>query len=137
MGAPDSSIRSAFVTRLQSLTGIPQIAWENTAFTPELGTPYLRPFLLTGEPFQAEIGVDGANRHLGIYQISLYYPALLGVLTLNTMRDSILNHFKRGTVLEYNAFSITIQKAYGGPMMQEQDWVHVPITIQYYLLASN
>jgi hypothetical protein len=138
MGAPDSSIRSAFVTKLQTFSPLPSVAWENMPFTPVIGTPYIRPFLLTGEPFQAEIGTAGANRHTGLYQISLYYPAGKGVLALGTLRDALIDHFKRGTTLTYSSLTIIIQKAYSGPIMQQEtDWIHQPITIQYQLLAPN
>jgi hypothetical protein len=137
MGSPNAAVRAAFVTKLQTLASLPSVAWENVAFSPVTGVPYLRPFLLPGEPFQAELGTAGCNRHTGIYQISVYSPAGAGVLSLNTLVASIVDHFKRGTTLTYSTTTLTIQKAYPGPMMQETDWVHVPITIQYSLLASN
>ena len=99
--------------------------------------PYLAPNLITGQPVQAELGTTGRNRHVGIYQISIFVPAGTGVLTINTLRDGIIDHFKRGTVLVYGSTSLTIQKAYAGPMIQETDWVHLPITVQYQLLAPN
>lgn len=137
MSAPYSAIHSAFVTKLQAFTGLPSVAWENVPFTPATGTPYLKPALLPGEPTQAEIGTSGANRHTGIYQISIYYPTGLGVSGLNTLRDGLINHFKRGTVLTYSGISVTIQKAFPGPVLQETNWQHLPITMQFRCDASN
>lgn len=139
MGAPDSIIRAAFVARLQTFPSLPSVAWENMPFTPALGVPYLKQFLLTGEPSQAEIGTAGANRHVGVYQISIYYPANTGTLGAGTLRDALIDHFKRGTALVRSGVNITIQKAYSSPDPggQETDWVHVPITIRYSALASN
>jgi len=137
MGAPDSTIRAAFVARLNTFPSLPSVAWENVPFTPVNGVPYIKPFLLPGEPSQAEMGTLGANRHVGVYQISIYYPASTGTLGLGTLRDALIDHFRRGTPLVRSGVNISIQRAYAGPMMQETDWVFVPITIQYFALASN
>lgn len=137
MSAPYSAIRSAFVTKLQAFPSLPSVAWENVPFTPTAGAPYLKPALLPGEPQQAEIGTNGANRHTGIYQISIFYPAGLGVPGLNTLRDGLINHFKRGTVLTYSGISVTIQKAFPGPVLQETGWQHLPITIQFRCDSAN
>lgn len=137
MSAPYSAMRSAFVTKLQDFVGLPSVAWENVPFTPTTGQPYIAPALLPGEPFQCEIGTSGANRHTGIYQISIYYPAGLGVLGFNTLRDGLCDHFKRGTVLTYGGTSVTIQKAFPGPVLQETDWQHAPITIQFRCDSAN
>lgn len=137
MSAPDSNIRAAFVTRLQAFPALPPVAWENIAYTPVTGTTYLRPYLLPAEPFQAEIGSNGQNRHTGIYQINIFAPAGCGTATVNTLRDALINHFKRGTVLTYSGISVTCEKAFAGPMPTETDWVRIPITVRYRAYASN
>ncbi|MDA3832280.1 MAG: phage tail terminator-like protein [Spirochaetales bacterium] len=137
MSAPFADIRAAFTTKLMALSPLPSIAWENVAFTPVIGTSYLQPFLLPGEPYQAEIGEAGQNRHTGIYQVSIYAPTGSGVGDINTLAGTICDHFKRGTVLTYSTTTLTIKKAFLGPMMTDTDWLHLPVTIQYHLLAAN
>lgn len=138
MSDPNAIIRSSFVARLNAMSGLPSVAWENVPFTPTIGTPYIKPFLLPGEPFQCEIGTEGANRHPGVYQISVFAPAGKSVSQIDTLVSSLCTHFKRGTKLSYYAgCTITILKAYPSPMMTETDWVHVPITIQYRVDAAN
>jgi hypothetical protein len=137
MSAPFSDIRAAFSAKLLTLSPLPSIAWENVSFTPVIGTPYLQPFLLPGEPYQAEQGEAGQNRHAGVYQVSIYAPSGAGVGVINALADAVCNLFKRGTVLTYSPISLTIWKAYPGPMMQDTDWIHIPITIYYHLLAAN
>jgi hypothetical protein len=137
MGAPETKIRSAFVTRLQAFPSLPSVAWENMNFTPVTGTTYIRPFLLPGEPAQAEIGPLGQNWHNGIYQISIFAPAGQGTATAGTLRDSLIDHFKRGTLLTYSDITVQVTKAFSGPTLQEADWIHISITIRYRLLAAN
>jgi hypothetical protein len=136
MAAPETKIRAAFVTRLQTFPSLPSVAWENISFTPGVVT-YLKPSLLPGEPFQAELGEAGQNRHSGIYQISIYAPAGNGVSAINTLRDNLVDFFKRGTLMTYSDITVQIQKAYSGPILQDTDWIHIPITIRYRLLAAN
>lgn len=137
MSSPDAKIRAAFVTKLQAFTSLPSVAWENVPFTPVAGVTYIAPFLLTGEPTQAEIGTNGANRHVGVYQISIYAPAGNGLLTVGALRDALIDHFKRGTQLTYSDVTVRIQKAYSGPMLSETDRVHIPITIRWMCDADN
>lgn len=137
MSAPYSNIRSAFAEHLLTYPQVPAIAWENVTFNPVAGQPYLKPTLLPGEPQQAEIGTDGINMHPGIYQISIFYPSGGGVYSVNQLRDGLINHFKRGTVLTYSGDSVRVVKSYPGPMLQEADYIQIPITIQFRAYAQN
>jgi hypothetical protein len=137
MSSPRSDIRNAFAVKLGALSPLPSVAWENKKYTRVIGTPYLEPFLLPGEPVQAEIGASGQNRHVGIYQVSIYAPVGGGVGVINGLIDALCDHFKRGTVLTYSPITLTVEKSFSGPTIQETDWQHVPITIRYYLLAAN
>ena len=137
MSAPDSSIESAFSAKLLTLATLPSVAWPNVPFTPTVGVTFLKPHLLQGEPFQREIGTAGINEHGGIYQISIFTPAGNGPLESNTLRDALINHFKRGTVLTYNGVSTTVIKAFSGAKMEETDFLHTPIKIIYRTFATN
>lgn len=137
MSAPETAIRAALTARLQTLSGLPSVAWENVAFTPVPSVTYLAPALLPGEPFQAEIGPSGQNWHLGVYQVSIFAPKNVGVGALNTLRDAIVTHFKRGTTMTSGAVTVTATKAYPSAAITEVDRVHVPITIRYRVLAAN
>ena len=137
MAYPDQTIRTAFMTRLLTLPGVPSIAGENQAFTPPSNAPYLRPTLGPGEPFQAELGPDGQNRHVGIYQISVFCPAGTGTMAASALVAAIIAHFKRGTILVHSGQSISITKAYASAMRQDTGLAHIPITIEYRLLAPN
>lgn len=137
MSAPYAIIRSAFATKLLAFPSVPSIAWENVPFTPVAGQPYLKPTLLPAEPFQAEIGANGQNIHTGIYQISIFYPTGGGVAGLETLKAGLIDHFKRGTLLVYSGIEIRIVKAFPGQMLQETDYIHQPITIQWRAYAPN
>jgi hypothetical protein len=133
---PYSAIRSAFTAKLQAYPQLPAVAWENIPFTPT-AVPYLKPALVPAEPFQAEIGTNGINRHTGFYQISIFVPSGSGVAAINALVSGLCDHLKRGTSLSYGGITVSILKAYSGPTIQETDWQHVPITIQFRCDSSN
>lgn len=137
MSAPYAAIRSAFATRLLAFPAVPSIAWENVPFTPTAGQPYLKPVLIPGEPFQAELGTDGLNMHPGLYQISIFYPEGGGVGGLETLKNGLIDHFKRGLTLTYGGIETRIVKAFPGIMQQETDYIYQPITVQWRAHAAN
>ena len=130
-------IRAALATHLSGLSGVPAIAWENVAYTPIVGTPWIRPTVLMGQPRQAAIGDSGPNEQVGVYQIDLFYPPDQGVLPVNTMAGKIEQRFKRGTQLTYNGIRLTISKAYISALSQESDWVQVPVNINFFAFTDN
>ena len=140
MSNPTTNIRRAFEVRLAALPSLPSVAWPNRAFPP-VGTSmpdkYLQPFMLPGEPFQAEIGTAGANRHSGVYQISVFTAAGIGMDAMDALVGALCDHFKRGTLLPFGGVTVSIIKAYPSATQQETDWQHVPITIRYKVLAAN
>ena len=137
MAAPDTKIRAALTTRLEAFPDLPDVAWENVAYTPADGVTYLEPFLLPAETFQAEIGTLGANRHTGVYQISIKAPKGNGTATVNALRDALVDHFVRGTELTYSDIVVKVEKAYASAMITESTRVHIPITIRYRTDAAN
>lgn len=136
MSAPYTAIRAALTARLQTLASLPPVAWENVAYTPTLGTTFLKPSLLPAEPFQAEIGAAGQNMHVGVYQVSIFAPAGTG-MAHQTLRDSICDLFKRGVTLTYGGVTVTCVKAYPGAMLQETDWIQIPIIVVWRSYAAN
>ena len=115
MSTTYTDIRAALASHLMALPDLPDVAWENTAYTPEVGKPYLVPNVMWGESFQAEYGTNGLNREVGIYQIQCVYPDGEGAGPLNAMIDAVKTHFKRGTKITYNGLTVTITKCYPGP----------------------
>lgn len=137
MSAPYTKIRAAFVARLLTFPSLPSVAWENVPFTPTAGAVYLQPALMDGEPYQAEIGTNGQNVHNGIFQISIFAPAGHGTATINALRDNLVDYFKRGTVLTNSGVNVRISKAYPVALIQETDWIHIPVKINFTAYASN
>jgi len=134
-----TDIRAALAARLNALTGKPAVAWENVQYTPVLGTPYLAPFLMMGEPSVATIGTDGTNQEVGIYQITLAnYPTNAGTGAILAMAGSIKYWFKRGTILSHNGVNVRIRKCFIGNLdYSNTAGVQLPLSISFYTQVNN
>lgn len=132
-----TDIRAALTAQLNTMTGVPAVAWENSPYTPVVGIPYLKPTILWAESFQAELGVSGANNESGIYQITVNYPLNQGMAPINSMVGKLRSWFKRGTILTYNGLYVTIRKVSLGPLNTGDAWISQPVSISFYTRTSN
>lgn len=109
------------------------VAWQNVDFTPTPGDPYLRPHLMEAEPVAVGCGESAQNRHRGIYQVDVLYPAGEGWGECAEMAEEIRALFKRGTRLG----SVTVETSYAGPPLREETRYKIPVTIRYRAELDN
>lgn len=137
MGAADL-IQAALDSHLAGLDLGLAIAWENSPFTPQVGIPWIKAGLLPGPVVQADMAPDGGrDRHQGIYQVSLFYPAGQGSGPARRMADQVTAGFKRGTVLSQAGLNIRIQRAWRAPALSEPEWFQVPVSVQWFAYTPN
>lgn len=131
-----TDIRAALATQLSTMTGVPDVAWENKAYTPT-GVPYLMPIVMWADSEVAEIGLSGSNRESGVYQITCVYPTNAGTGDLNTMLGKLRDRFKRGTKLVYNGITVTIRKCSLNPCTIDATGIRQPISVSFFTTISN
>jgi hypothetical protein len=128
-----TGIESGLLKRLATVSGIPTIAYENQNHQPTLETPYVQPTLL---PLPTEYGISKLNKHVGIFQVSLFYPAGDGTGDAGDVADAIINHFKSGTVLTEGSINIRIRGASReSAFFDESDqpvWYILPVSVDYF-----
>lgn len=90
------NIRRAFEERLALMTPELSTQYENKAFTPVVGTPYQKAFLLPAQPENPTMG-DAYRRYVGVFQVTLCYPINTYAVDVQTRAEAIANHFKRAT----------------------------------------
>jgi len=88
-------------------TGL-DIAWENTDYTPTLGTAYLRPTLLMAK--SSLMDLDDLQLNQGIYQVDIFYPLDKGAGELLTTLDTIYSAFKTDTTLVSGTTTVYIKE---------------------------
>lgn len=124
-------IRTALETALAAMSPSLATAYENTPYTPIVGTPYQRVTLLLADPFQPEIGRMTQER--GFLQVSLAYPLNAGPSAAATRAELIRDTFYRGRSFTASGITVTIEKTPEiSPAMIEPDRYVVPVRIRFF-----
>jgi hypothetical protein len=126
-----TDIQAALEVKLALLNPALPTAYENVPYTPTPGTAWCRVNLLPAPTEPASIGTNGYTRHEGIFQVSLYYPVGYGPGPALAKADAVASLFARGTELSAGTTSLKVVTSSRGPALQDADWFHVPITIQW------
>ena len=132
MSSIHKEIRAALEVHLNSLSGVPQIAWENTTFVPTTGTPWLSLRYTPLRRFPAVRGINPQQRYEGLFSMELKYPEGSGPSAADDMADSILEHFEATSTISGSGFNITVETSDRGQGTDDSPWYSVPITINWY-----
>lgn len=124
-------VSAALDSRLNGMTDLPPVAWPNVAYEPTIGTLWLRPTLLPADTVAATLGSTGTDENLGVYQVSVFAPSGTGKGAAVVMADAIAERFKPMTKLTYNGLLVRCVTASIGSAVQNGDWYHVPVYINY------
>lgn len=128
-------IRAAFETKLANIPGIPDIAWENTQFSPTTGQPYIHPRLL---PTVREPAVRGTNPQIyyqGLYRVECYVPSGQGPSAADTLANTIIDEFEATTDLTFNSTVVSIRYAEREQGMPDNAHFVVPVNISWYIYS--
>lgn len=133
-----AGISGALDSRLNSMSGLPPVAWENRRYEPVQGTLYLRTTLLPGSTTQASLGTSGLDVSLGIYQIDVIAPINENKAEALAMADDIADQFNRGLDLTYSGITVTILNVSrrSGFKSQNEAWWVVPVEVSYRSFTS-
>lgn len=130
-------ISAALDARLNTMTGLPDVAWENKVYEPTLNELYLRATHLPADTVAGTIG-DSISTDLstGIYQVDVFAPAGDGKSEGYVMADLIADHLKRDTELTYNSRTVRIKNVSLSPARQDNGWYQIPVNISYYSFTT-
>lgn len=137
--ALDLDIRGALQTRLATVAGIPAIAHEGQRFAPVPGTPFVpcKVVWVSGRP--STLGDGHLVAHNGTFEVAAVYPAETATGDAETLASAIKNHFKASDVLTLDGsdIKVRIRHAERLPAMEDGDWIRVPVSIAWYLFATD
>lgn len=129
---PDKDIQSALNTTLALAFPAMPIAWENTEYTPTIGTAYFRVWLLPAEVDVMTLGPSPWQERKGIFQVSVFYPIGIGFGTPKGKAAEVVAVFKAGTAITYNTLRIICEKAWPSSGMNDDNgWYHIPVNCRY------
>lgn len=124
-------IRSALEVALAAISPALATQYENAPYTPVVGTPYQRVYVLWNEPLNPEMGTFTQER--GILQISLAYPLNAGPGAAATRAELIRSTFKRGTSFTSGGVTVTIERTPEiAPAIIEPDRYVVPVRVRFF-----
>lgn len=132
MASVYDDIRSALEVALNSVSGVPSIAWENFSFSPVAGQSYVKPRLL---PTRREPAVRGTNPQIyyqGIFRVECYVPEGNGPSAGDDLADKIIDAFEATTDLSFNTTFVSIR--YAERELGTIDGPHymIPVNIGWY-----
>lgn len=136
----DATILAALLDHLGTLTLTPAlpIAMPGVPF-PAAGQTkpkdYLAAFFLPNQTTNSELGV-GQEQHRGLFQVSVFWSSGSGLIKPLDVAGRVIEHFAKGTTLHSGGLKIIIdRKPFAASPIQEDDRVHVPVTITYHAFA--
>ena len=131
-----AKIRTAFDTRLATLSPALACAYENKAYAPVAGTPYQRINLLPNTPEDAVLG-SLIYFEIGIFQVTLCYPMGNGPGTAEARAQLVKDLFKRGTSMLQGGVTVTVTRApSAAPAFIDGDRYCVPLSMRYQAQVS-
>jgi hypothetical protein len=127
-----ADISGALDGHLDTMTDLPDVAWENGDFQPIKDELYLRASVLPGDTVQGGLGDEGLDEHLGIYQVDIAAPAGAYKSAAYIMADKVADHFKRGSTVSYNGVNVRIRNVSRDVAGREDGWYIFPVSITYF-----
>lgn len=124
-------IRAALETALAAISPPLATAYENAPYTPAVGTPYQRVFMLAADPLNPEMGTHTIER--GYLQISLAYPLNAGPGAAGARAELIRNTFYRGRSFTAGGVTVIVEKTPEvSPAIIEADRYVLPVKVRFF-----
>lgn len=121
-----AAIRAALESKLVALGMAPDaVAWPGVVYLPPVGGVWYKPAILPGT-VDYGLGVSASTHPKGDFQVSIFAASGLGLSALYAAADALVAHFDRALLGSLQCGVPEI-----GPLLQEPDWLHLPVTIPY------
>jgi hypothetical protein len=113
------------------------IAWPNLGFSPTAGTPYAKVDHLHAPTGPAGAGIDAPTRRRGVFQVSLFFPEGTGRAGILAAAQAVNDGFQRGLSLSKNDTLVRVQGVSPGPYLNEEGWLHQPLSVSWLVHSSS
>lgn len=133
MASVYDDIRAALEVKLNSVTDVPSIAWENFSFSPTTGQAYIKPRLI---PTRREPAVRGLNPQMyyqGVFRIECYVPEGNGPAAADDLADKIIDAFEATTDVSNAGTIVSIRYAERELGELDGPFFMVPVNVGWYL----
>lgn len=136
MSTAQSDIRSAIIQRYKNAALSVPTAYPNAQFTePDSSSPFIRLFVMVSDSVPATLGTSGQDRHDGLLQLHLMYPANEGEGDAVSMADTLLSWFRAGMVETYNGQDVYFLGGSRSPGQIEEGRWRITLNIRWYAFS--
>jgi len=106
-------IRAALETKLNNISGLPDVAWENWNFDPKANESYVTPRLLPTRREPSHTGPNPQIYYRGLFVVDCYVPSggQVGPSEADTLAETIINEFEATTDITTAKCNIHIRNA--------------------------
>lgn len=126
-------IRAALEVKLNGISDLPDVAWENLNYTPTTGTSFVKPRLV---PTVREPAVRGLNPQIyyqGIFRVDCFVPEGLGPAAADDLADKIIDAFEATTDVTNGSTIVSIRYAEREQGMPDGAFFMIPVNIGWYI----
>lgn len=129
------NIRAALETKLNAVSGVPSIGWENLQFSPTTGQSYVKPRLLPTSRVPAVMGPNPQMYYQGIFRVDCYVPKDKGPAAGDDLADKIIDAFEAATDVTYNSTIVSIRYAERESADIDGPFYMIPVNIGWYIYS--
>lgn len=128
-------IRAALETNLNTIVGLPPVAWENITYEPITGQSYIRAKLIPTRREPAVRGLSPQMYYQGVLRLDCYVPSGNGPSAGDDIADTIMEAFEATTTVSSGGFDVSLR--YAEREMAEQDgpFYTIPVNIGWYIYS--
>nr|BDD47045.1 hypothetical protein 15 [bacterium] len=109
-----------------------QVDEDGTAFEVDVDDVHVEGTFLPAETQVIEVGDNGKQRAIGIYQVTIRGPLFQGKYAMNEARDLVVEKFDRGVLLTNGTQNVRIRRASPGPSFRSGNFYEMPVTISWH-----
>lgn len=139
------AIEKSLIDRLSALVlspvlpvQLPEVAF--TPPTPAPGAAWLKADFLPAPTTTIGIDVGSNNQHMGLLQVTVFWPRGEGEYKPARVAASVIAWFKKGSIYTQDGFRTLIWRApYRLPLRNDASgrWVMIPVSIPYVCFAPD
>jgi hypothetical protein len=130
-------IRAALETHLSTISGLPDIAYENVPYEPTTGQSFIRVAYMPTLRRPAVRGLNPQQEYRGLLALNVYAPEGSGPAVCEDIVEKLLEGFGATTDITYNDgsddYAVCIDYAERSIGMTDAPWYLIPVNIGWFI----
>lgn len=130
-------IRAALETHLSTISGLPDIAYENVPYEPTTGQSFIRVAYMPTVRRPAVRGRNPQQEYRGLLALNVYAPEGSGPAVCEDLVEKLLEGFEATTDITYNDgsddYAVCIDYAERSIGITDAPWYLIPVNIGWFI----